>query len=327
MKIKEFSISGLYKKYSFGCKIDEKVNIIVGNNGSFKTTMLVLMQKVLRGEHLQAEHGNIKAVNIEFDNLTAVHYRQIEDTRVNFEEKAKSDISLTEIVNEIRKLPMDKEAGSQIIIRVEQFGYSSADGSITENDFRKGLNVDFISTFDVKKDVGNKEHSDLDNQLNALQSEYSYYLSDLARKMTDLIAQKGSITKEEYESINRQKELLLNMVNRAFSHTGKELLPNESKLTFRFKNGEEIRANSLSTGEKQLLIILLTVLLEREREYIVFMDEPELSLHIDWQYNLIEMLTQLNPNAQLILTTHSPSIFSDGWADKAIYMEDITTED
>jgi len=70
----------------------------------------------------------------------------------------------------------------------------------------------------------------------------------------------------------------------------------------------------------------LTVLLEDGREYVLMMDEPEISLHISWQYELLNWILELNPNAQLILTTHSPSIFSDGWGDKAIYMEDITTK-
>ena len=57
----------------------------------------------------------------------------------------------------------------------------------------------------------------------------------------------------------------------------------------------------------------------------MMMDEPEISLHISWQYELLNWILELNPNVQLVLTTHSPSIFSDGWGEKAIYMEDITT--
>ena len=54
------------------------------------------------------------------------------------------------------------------------------------------------------------------------------------------------------------------------------------------------------------------------------MDEPEISLHITWQYRLLDILTELNPQAQFIITTHSPSIFGDGWGDKVIYFDDIT---
>ena len=53
------------------------------------------------------------------------------------------------------------------------------------------------------------------------------------------------------------------------------------------------------------------------------MDEPEISLHIGWQDKLIEKLRQLNPQCQLILTTHSPNIFVNGWEDKIIFIEDL----
>lgn len=164
----------------------------------------------------------------------------------------------------------------------------------------------------------------LDEQLNHLQSEYSFYLSDLAKQMTDTISSEGSISKEKLDEINHLKNLMINFVNEAFEKTGKRLDPNQGKLTFKFQNGHIIYSDALSAGEKQFLIIMLTVLLEREREFIVFLDEPEISLHIEWQYRLIDMLTRLNPNAQFFLTTHSPSIFADGWGEKIIYMEDIT---
>ena len=42
---------------------------------------------------------------------------------------------------------------------------------------------------------------------------------------------------------------------------------------------------------------------------IFIIDEPELSLHIDWQKDFIRYATESNPNTQLILATHSPDIF------------------
>jgi predicted ATP-dependent endonuclease of OLD family len=54
------------------------------------------------------------------------------------------------------------------------------------------------------------------------------------------------------------------------------------------------------------------------------MDEPEISLHIEWQQRLITLIRTLNPNAQIILCTHSPAIIMDGWADAVTEMEDIT---
>ncbi len=93
------------------------------------------------------------------------------------------------------------------------------------------------------------------------------------------------------------------------------------------KTGKKIfiSLEELSSGEKQLLLILTTVFLQEDEPNVLLMDEPEISLHISWQDKLITTLRELNPNCQLILTTHSPNIFANGWEDKLVFMEDIET--
>ncbi len=54
------------------------------------------------------------------------------------------------------------------------------------------------------------------------------------------------------------------------------------------------------------------------------MDEPEVSLHFDWQKRLISMVRALNPHGQIILTTHSPAVILDGWEDHVTEIEEIT---
>jgi predicted ATP-binding protein involved in virulence len=126
---------------------------------------------------------------------------------------------------------------------------------------------------------------------------------------------------EIQENINQ----LFQVIDEMFADTGKTidiLKGNNSRLVFH--QGEQtIGIEQLSSGEKQLLLILLKVFLLEGKPAIVLMDEPEVSLHIRWQYELIDRLRQLNPNCQLIIATHSPSIFSAGWGDKAVYMEDL----
>ena len=79
-----------------------------------------------------------------------------------------------------------------------------------------------------------------------------------------------------------------------------------------------------SSGEKQLLTILMTVLLEDGDNTLRLMDEPEVSLHIEWQQELIDTILLLNPNVQIILSTHSPAIIMNGWMDKVTEVSDIT---
>ena len=81
----------------------------------------------------------------------------------------------------------------------------------------------------------------------------------------------------------------------------------------------------MSSGEKQLIYILITILLQNEEEYIVFMDEPEVSLHVDWQEQLIESVKMLNPNCQLIIVSHAPALLMRGWHAAVQNLEDLKT--
>ena len=48
-----------------------------------------------------------------------------------------------------------------------------------------------------------------------------------------------------------------------------------------------------------------------------------MSLHIDWQKRLVDMILELNPSVQIILTTHSPAVIMNGWLDKVTEVSDI----
>ncbi|NJY61966.1 AAA family ATPase [Salinimicrobium sp. CDJ15-81-2] len=69
-----------------------------------------------------------------------------------------------------------------------------------------------------------------------------------------------------------------------------------------------IPLNQLSSGEKQLIILLTEALLQKGSETLFIADEPELSLHIEWQRKVISSIRKLNPNSQIIVATHSPEI-------------------
>ena len=89
------------------------------------------------------------------------------------------------------------------------------------------------------------------------------------------------------------------------------------------QEGDILTFRQLSSGEKQILIILLTVLVQNREPYVLLMDEPEISLHIEWQQRLLDLVVDLNPNAQVIITTHSPAVIMNGWMDRVTDVEDI----
>jgi predicted ATPase len=103
----------------------------------------------------------------------------------------------------------------------------------------------------------------------------------------------------------------------------KELFISEkNELTVKTQSGKIFPLTNLSSGEKQLLIILGQSLLQEENVHIYIADEPELSLHVEWQEKLVSSLKSLNPNSQIIFATHSPDIVG-GFSRSVINVEEV----
>ena len=128
---------------------------------------------------------------------------------------------------------------------------------------------------------------------------------------------------EAAQQLSQKKSRFQDMVDDLFSETRKKIIRTENELRFT-QIGEVLLPYQLSSGEKQILAILLTVLVEDNQPYVLFMDEPEVSLHIEWQKRLVDLCLELNPNVQIILTTHSPAVVMNGWVDSVTEVSDIT---
>lgn len=124
---------------------------------------------------------------------------------------------------------------------------------------------------------------------------------------------------------NERWTLFCNIVDSMFAATEKTVVRDADTLCLMQWN-EELDLRLMSSGEKQLLTILMTVLLQDGEPTTLFMDEPEVSLHLEWQQILIESIRSLNPRVQIVLTTHSPAIIMNGWMDKVTEVTDITVE-
>lgn len=75
---------------------------------------------------------------------------------------------------------------------------------------------------------------------------------------------------------------------------------------------DDIKLDELSTGEQQLFIRALSLKMMCLRESIILIDEPEISLHPNWQNNILRVYQNIakDGNNQLIIATHSPQIIS-----------------
>lgn len=182
------------------------------------------------------------------------------------------------------------------------------------------LPVELITTFDIP--VNNKSK---------LRSEES----PLMQELRTLILQTGtnsfndyrlrllstSLSKKDAESIKLNINSLFKVIDNLFEHTGKRIeIDLSNNIIFKTDTGI-LQLEQLSSGEKQLLLILFKVFLMNRQPYILLMDEPEISLHLSWQQDLVKTIREINPNCQLFIATHSPSIFGKGWHDRVTFME------
>jgi predicted ATP-binding protein involved in virulence len=160
----------------------------------------------------------------------------------------------------------------------------------------------------------------LDYQLYQLQRKFLDYQVNIGNRM---IAALQAGNTEQAQLLSEKKTRFQDIIDALFQDTGKRIVRTENEIRFT-QIGELLTPYQLSSGEKQMLAILLTVLVEDEQPYVLFMDEPEVSLHIEWQKQLIDLVIELNPNVQLIMTTHSPAVVMNGWMDSVTEVSDIT---
>ena len=194
--------------------------------------------------------------------------------------------------------------------------YKSLLGSIDNKD-----NVIYLPSID------NISMRDKRKTSTALSQDLEYFIYDMKTGPSLMSLRMSMIdsTAEIQAALKARIETFQHTINELFALTHKRIEIEGNKFSVISENGV-LPVNSLSSGEMQVLLILLRVFLLNGHEAIVLIDEPENSLDIDWQFELINILVRLNPNAQYFITTHSPAIFGEGGGDKILYMEQITKE-
>ena len=165
--------------------------------------------------------------------------------------------------------------------------------------------------------------SELDWQLYLLQRRYLDYQVNVGNRMIELLSSPNPDDNQNAAELSKPKRLFQELIDQLFSYTNKRIDRLSNEIAF-VQDGERLMPYQLSSGEKQMLVILLTSLVRNGQHCVLFMDEPEASLHIDWQQKLIGMIRRLNPQVQLILTTHPPAVIMEGWMDAVTEVSDIS---
>ena len=286
--ISKVEIKNLWGRYDIVWNLDPSVNILSGINGSGKSTVLDCISVTI-------------SITVRLEELT----KKAESIKVIFNNG-----------QEVR-------SNNRAIVFLKEVDQSHRNDTIWNL-------IDTISTFDNNLNQNaspdEKVKTELDKTIFDLQKQYLDYQLNIGKKAFEIVSNNSKNTNQEVLEVKKQHNRFLEIIDSLFADTDKKVDRKNNELTF-LSGKDKLTPYQLSSGEKQILVILLTVLVQDNKPSILFMDEPEISLHLDWQRKLIQYIKELNPNVQIILATHSPGIILEGWRDKVTEMTEIITLD
>ena len=277
IKIKSVNIQRVYHTRNFDWKLDEKINILIGKNGSGKSTIARLIYAFLTNNQEIMEKYGFPAISMDI-------LKVYDDSKeiISFDKPSEN------IIDAIYIDTLDK--------KIKRDNVSSLDSEISEliqklGEYQRKLNIEF-----EKKTK--KLKTRIDEIINNIQKASEDELLEFKKLKTE----EKNIKENIFSKMNLFKEI----IDSFLKDTNKEIILDDEKVPLLIKlNDKELEYKDLSSGEKQLLIILLSVLLANKNS-IIIMDEPELSLHVNWQLKLVESILKLNSDIQYIIVTHNP---------------------
>jgi predicted ATP-binding protein involved in virulence len=192
---------------------------------------------------------------------------------------------------------------------------------------RKHKFVSSISTVDIQQLVARK-HNDATTKVNDFSKSLSEKIFSEIRKYRaekspeqdalknasstlDKINQDVTELETVREDAFKSLTVLSDIIITIFKHKGIKINP---RITLGDID-QSINSDSLSAGEKQMLSFLCYNALYSNCPF--FIDEPELSLHVDWQRILLGVMIEQKTNNQFFISTHSPFIYTQ-YPDKEI---------
>lgn len=298
--IKKIEIKGFFSQGDFEWNLNPVVNILGGKNGSGKSTIFKMCYAMLSDENLlMSMEGSVKKIfkelTLTFSNNWTLYWPYDSETlRLNFNGKVPSahveSILVKDEQGNARKL---NELQVQVCIKLINSFEQHLDKAVQYGQQPNSMPLNDPTMLDLMI----KDQIDLRNK------DFSETMENLMDS-TDEAEEKRKEYTAIYKNTYAALEKFLTGYEKPF------------KSTFDFsKNGEKFGYEHLSMGEKQILLLLLMVGNTKQQPCVFFMDEPDLSMHIDWKENLVTELHKLNPNMQIILSTHAPSVIT-GWHDK-----------
>lgn len=291
MKIEKMIIDNINGIRHLELDFNEGLNLICGENGVGKTTIL----KAIAYQFLYGQDSFIKKHYASEKGKVAIW---IEGDRNLF------GYEVTDFVpGDIIRINYDKEKSDNIL-------YFSASRTITYN------KINALPPSETKE---KEVHYSAQSLINGVQNDIKvWFISRLLFSNLE-----NSLNEAQMSNLNLSKEVFHFLDNNLSVKTAKPDL----EIVLQQKNNE-IYFEMLSDGYKSCIFILLGIIKEVEYRFpevkaidfdgIIMIDEIDIHLHPQWQAKLVKVLKETFPNAQIIATTHSPSVLQNATAEEII---------
>ena len=333
MMLKEFAIYGLFDEYDFDVTLcSGPVTFIHSLNGFGKSTIMRMISDILEGRVEELPAITFDRMDLTFDDGSClIVENSFEGLLIQMQKnELEEELSLEEIKDIVDVVYIPPE---RIVISVDGELVPSLSVYLTE--LSEAMRCAAESD-ELRRSVEKKKYSD---------AELEFRSKDLKAKL-DFIKQAGlepkmpsgyrfppsrieiSEYRKDYEDLISSLEdyvsrtydlaesivVFMDIINDVFIN--KEVYVNEKNvLNVRMSNGTALPINKLSSGEKQMLIMMYQLLFRTTPHSVVIIDEPEISLHVAWQQKLGRVLKDVARlrDLQILVATHSPQIIHDDW--------------
>jgi ABC-type transport system involved in cytochrome c biogenesis ATPase subunit len=239
---------------------------------------------------------------IRLRNVAPRHYRDSEaqavrDTVMEYSQQLKKEIEATSTEYGRQAQKLDRTFPHRML----QQGAAPADAKQIEQDLQ-GIE----SKQDIYRQLGLIEEDLPPLQgLDQLESDpvklalMTLYVTDMKAKLDVL------------DNLAQRVSLLLGQINEKFTDK-KLLISAKHELAVETSHGDEIPVSALSSGEQHQIVLAYDMLFRIEANSLVMIDEPELSLHVNWQERFLSDLESVIgvANFDALIATHSPYIIN-----------------
>ncbi|WP_127494329.1 AAA family ATPase [Acinetobacter calcoaceticus] len=118
-----------------------------------------------------------------------------------------------------------------------------------------------------------------------------------------------------YEGIYKRIEIFDKILNTKRLSYKKVKFNSKKGFFFETDRGDPLNLTQLSSGEQHQIVLLYELIFKANKNVLVLIDEPELSLHVAWQKEFLNDLTKIIEIQEMpiVIATHSPQIIDSKW--------------